>query len=295
MTAFLCYPPQDWNSNAHFYPGPTPADWYQEAVAAHYYDAADIMAGTTMRMHRLRPVYIALQMSWTDAGGGEQHRCILQENAQTRDTTRNAGGDQAWTDSGGTLPFFDPKPDVAALPLSFKRAYMYLLKWLEHRGDLGVDAYADAALHELGAGNADYGLEGECFRMDAGGARLCNTFESIHNPDARCNSATGGPQSPSLWYQPRSDHDTYFKPPPVTPDVPAGANAWARYCDKQVLDHWSAASAATTGVSHGGAAAAGAGGGAAATAAGGTRGPRTATKRGRGTGRRAGKKARPGT
>lgn len=259
VKAFLCYPPEDWD-NGNFHPAAPVADEYLEAVRPHAYSKDDVGVGTVVRMHRMRPVYLALQMSWTDAGGGERHRCILQENAQMRDETRNADGDAAFGAAGGAVPPSDPKPDVAALPISLSSGP--LRTWVQRRGDTTNSGYTDAALRELGAGNTEYGLEGPCFRVDFVGARMCNTFESIHNPSERCNAVTLAPQAPSTFYKPSSDHDTYFKPPPVTPDVPAGANAWARYCDKQVLSNMPAAAGAghggaAAGAGHGGAAAAG--------------------------------------
>lgn len=221
VTAFACYPPAKWGK-ADFVPKiPTAYAGLEPVLPQAYKDADEARAaGATafkppVRMHRFRPVYMALQLSWTDKTTMEpHHRCVLSENSQRRDADRNTVGPA------------DPNLVHAALPVHLGGAKF--TAWVKAHyapGSALQDVPALGFYKKHPKGSFVHGLHGECFHAKPGvRGEHCNTFKSIHDPDARCQPDGAGA---SQKYRPKSDHDDMFK------NKPAEYATWAEYCDAQ--------------------------------------------------------------
>lgn len=228
VTVFACYPPAKWGRA--MFETKQPFFGLEPILPQKYKNAAEVKAvagqNPAVRMHRFRPVYMAMQLSWMD-GTTPRHRCVLGENAQRRDKDRN-------TDRDGKK---DPNLVHAALPLPLskgKKSDSKLRKWImAHNKNLDQNV---PALGYYGLNTKDYGLEGKCFEENVGAAASapshCNTFKAIHDPGSRCQPDGAGA---SQHYRPISDHDTMFK---NKPNIPGGGTyaTWADYCDAQFTE-----------------------------------------------------------
>lgn len=237
VTVSACYPPADWDA-AQF--AAKPGFTRLEPILPKYYNegaAKEVGSADTtrVRMHRFRPVYMAIQVSWTE-NGIQQHRCVLSENSQRRDKDRN-------NDAPGAN---DAKLLHAALPLPLSKGSKAdtskIRTWIQrHTDPANGDTHVPALGYYGWNTKRPYGLQGKCFEDNARGAGApaapshCNTFKSIHAPNARCQPDAGGA---SANYMPKSDHDTMFK------NKPAGYATWADYCDAQIINREAASTKA---------------------------------------------------